>query len=87
MMRKYLGDRDLIPAGRLREVCFDDLESRQLEAMERVYRDLDLDGIEDAEPAMSAVIAGASDYRKNRAGSMRTRCAGSRSTGALASMP
>lgn len=44
---------------------FDDLEARPLEVMQTVYRELGLDGFENAKPAMSAVIAGTSDYRKN----------------------
>ena len=64
-MRKYLSDRDLIPAGRLSEVCFDDFEAWPLEVMQTVYRELGQDGFENAKPAISAVIAGTSDYWKN----------------------
>jgi hypothetical protein len=65
LMCKYLRERELIPAGDLVEVRFEDLERDPLDEMRRVYQTLDLPGWAAAEPAMRDYIGTLSDYQKN----------------------
>lgn len=65
IMRKYLKERDLIPDGQLIEIGFEELENTPMETMERIYRDLDLDGFKAARPAMEAYLESVKQYKRN----------------------
>ena len=64
-MRQYLDDRAQIPAGRLSETRFEDLEQNPLAELERIYNELSLPGWNDAKPAIAAYLAGITGYRRN----------------------
>jgi hypothetical protein len=66
LMRKFLTDRALIPAGNLVEVRFEDLEQAPLEQVRKVYDGLGLPGFAEAEPAFRAYLASIQGYQKNR---------------------
>ncbi len=66
MMRKYLEDRTLIPAGNLAETRYEDLEARPMGEMARIYGELGLDGFETAAPAIEAYLASLGSFRKNQ---------------------
>jgi len=62
----FFEDRDLIPAGRLREIRFEDLESDALGEMRKLYGALDLGDFALAEPAVRSYLASIAGYEKNR---------------------
>lgn len=65
ILKKYLNERDLIPAGNLVEVGFNQLESAPLETLESIYGQLGIAGFEDAKPAISSYLDSVKDYKKN----------------------
>jgi omega-hydroxy-beta-dihydromenaquinone-9 sulfotransferase len=65
VMRQYLRDRELIPAERLVEIRFEDLERDPLGELRRVYDRLDLPGFDAATPAFQAYIDSLRGYQKN----------------------
>ena len=65
VMRQYLDDRAQIPAGRLSETRFEDLEQNPLAELERIYNELSLPGWNDAKPAIAAYLDGIAGYRRN----------------------
>jgi omega-hydroxy-beta-dihydromenaquinone-9 sulfotransferase len=66
LMERYFEDSRLIAPGRLTEVRFEQLETRPLEELERVYGELELDGFTAARPAIETYARSLADYRKNR---------------------
>lgn len=66
VMRKYLRDRERIPAGQLAEVRYEDLERDPLGELERLYAELDLPDWRQAAPAVATYLQGLSGYQKNR---------------------
>ena len=64
-MKKYLAERHLIPEGQLVEIGFDELEQDAMGTIEKVYRDLGIDGLEAARPEMLAYLDSVSNYEKN----------------------
>ena len=65
-MRQYLADRSRIPPGHLTEVRFEDLETRPLHELERVYADLSLPSWEWAKGHFTEYLGPRATYRKNR---------------------
>lgn len=65
VMQRYFEDCKLIPAGRLTEMRFEDLESDPLGELTRAYRELSLEGAETALPRMQEYLASLGTYRKN----------------------
>jgi hypothetical protein len=61
----FFAERGLVPAGRLCEVAFEDLEKDPLGQVRRVYRELGLPDFEAARPALEAHVASLGGYRKN----------------------
>jgi len=66
ILKKYLRDRNMVPEGRLIEIAFDDLENRPLESMESIYRELGLEGFEEARPGMEAYLDSVKQYKRNK---------------------
>ncbi|MCC6659980.1 MAG: sulfotransferase [Phycisphaerales bacterium] len=60
---KYARTRGLIPAGRLCEITFDELVSRPVETVERVYSELGLELTRGARVRMGAYLESVRDYR------------------------
>jgi hypothetical protein len=61
----YFEERGLVPAGRLVEVRYDDLERDPLGQVRSIYERLGLPDFEVARPALEHYVAGLTDYRKN----------------------
>ena len=61
---KYNEDRKLIPKGHLTEIEFTDFEKNKLAEIERVYKELGLDGYEEALPAMKEHLASIGTYKR-----------------------
>jgi hypothetical protein len=66
IMERYLADRAALPADRLVEVRFEDLERAPLPELERIYTALALPGYVEAAPAFAAYVASQQHYQKNR---------------------
>ena len=64
-MDAYERGRNLIPAGNLHEMRFEDLEVDPLGEMRRVYQGLSLDGWSNLEPAIQKQLPELTRYRKN----------------------
>lgn len=65
MYDAFFEDRARIPAGRLVEIPFRDLESRPMETIERVYGSLGLELTEAARDAIASYRSSIAGYRKN----------------------
>jgi hypothetical protein len=65
MYDAYFEQRDLIPAGRVSEVGFEDLEKDPLGQLARVYGELGLPDFEAARPAVAEYVASLAGYQKN----------------------
>jgi len=65
LMRRFLAARSLIPAGRLMEIRFEDLESSPLDQLRNAYDALDLPGFSAVEPAFRTYVDSVAGYRKN----------------------
>ncbi|MEO1497244.1 MAG: sulfotransferase [Planctomycetota bacterium] len=59
-------DRELIPAGRLAELRYEDLVASPIDELERVYHTLELGGFEEARGAIDAYFDAERDYKTNR---------------------
>ena len=57
---------DMIPDGQLIEIGFDELDDAPMETMERIYKELNLGGLEDARPAMKTYLDSVKQYRRNK---------------------
>lgn len=65
MMDAYERDRAALPADRLVELRYEDLDARPLEAVERVYADLALPGFEAARARFETYLASVQSFEKN----------------------
>lgn len=65
MMRRYFEERTLIPKGNLVEVCFEKLEQNPIDEVKNIYQALDLDGYQQAEPALKSYAESQRRYQKN----------------------
>ena len=79
MYDAYLEDRELIPAGHLHELRFEDLERDKLGRVKTIYERLDLGDFQEAEPKLRSRIESLDAYQKNPhkplAGEIRHRIA------------
>jgi LPS sulfotransferase NodH len=65
MYDAYFEQSGLVPAGRLCELAFEDLEKDPLGQLERVYTELSLPDFEQARPALEAYVRSLEGYKKN----------------------
>ena len=65
ILRKYLGERKLIPKGHLVEIGFEELELSPLETLRSIYQELNLKGFEEARPAMETYLDSVKKYKRN----------------------
>ena len=65
MREKYERDKLLIPKGQLVEIDFSYFEDNMLDEMERIYKELDIAGLETAMPLMKAYLDEIGDYNRN----------------------
>jgi hypothetical protein len=66
MYEAYFEDKTLIPADRLVEIGFSDLDKDKLGTLRRVYEHLGLTGFDQALPAFQAYLNRTQDYQKNK---------------------
>lgn len=71
MHRVYFRDRSLIPAGQLLEIGFAQLESDPLGTLRTIYRELNISGFSEAEPAFRSYLEQLQNYQKNQHGQLR----------------
>ena len=62
----YQQQKKYIPEGHLFEVKFEEFEKNAMEITERIYRELDLPGWEEARPAIASYISKKKDHKKNQ---------------------
>lgn len=62
----YQEQKKYIPEGHLYEIKFEEFEKNPLEITERIYRQLELPGWEEARPAIEAYISKKKDHKKNQ---------------------
>ncbi len=62
----YFDQRHLIPADRLVDVAYEDLEARPVEVVQDIYAKLGLAGFEEFQPRLQAYVDSLGAYRKNR---------------------
>lgn len=65
MMRRFVDETRDLPAGRLVDIPYAELDCDPLAAIARIYSALDLDGFEAARPAFAAYLASVHDFPKN----------------------
>jgi hypothetical protein len=65
LMNDYLEQRKLIPKGNLIEIKFDDLETNALQEVKHIYKELGLDGFEQALPHIEKYVNSMKSYKKN----------------------
>jgi hypothetical protein len=65
MMETYFKERELIPKENLIEVKFEDLETQPLVELERIYKDLRIEGFNKAVPLFCSYLDSQHGYKKN----------------------
>lgn len=65
MMKKYLAERHLIPAGNLTEVRYEVLDAQPLQTLKEIYTNLNLPGFEAKASIFEKYIAAIGQYEKN----------------------
>lgn len=65
LMRAYQQEHTKIPAGRLAEVRFEDLECNPLETIEAAYRDSGITNYAEAKPHFESYLSSIQGYQKN----------------------
>ena len=68
LMDRLLRDKDLIPPNQLFEVSHEEMTSRPMQVLERVYSHLSLPGFETAQPRLQAYVESLANYETNRYG-------------------
>ena len=66
MYKAFDRDRHLMAPGQLCEVRYEDLISRPLEQMRRIYQELELGDFDAVRPAIETYMAAQKDYKTNR---------------------
>ena len=67
MAEAYLEQREVIPAGRLVEIRYEELEQDKIGQMQRIYHELGLDGYDSFAPQLAEYISSIADFQKNPA--------------------
>ena len=65
MAEVYLEQRDQIPAGRLVEIQYEELERDKVGQIRRIYDNLGLDGYGEFEPRLMEYVASIEGFQKN----------------------
>ena len=55
-----------IPEGQLTEISFNELSMNPLNTLERIYKELNIDGFENIKPNFESYIQEQKNYRKNK---------------------
>ncbi len=56
----------LIPAGQFTEIAYEDLETKPVAQLQKIYQDLNLGPFEPVEPVIEKYLASIAGYQKNR---------------------
>jgi hypothetical protein len=65
LMERYFEDQSLIPEGQLSEVRFENFEIDPHGELERIYTELDLPGLDEAQQHVATYLDGQKSYEKN----------------------
>ncbi len=65
LMEDFFEQKDLIPAGNLTELSFEKLESETFGCLGNIYKELNLNGIENALPEFEKYVERMGNYKKN----------------------
>jgi len=65
LMSDYFAQKELIPAGNLVEISFDDLQNKSAWCIEHIYNSLNLGGYDQAKSLFSKYFEGTKNYSKN----------------------
>lgn len=68
LMERLLRDKELIPPNQLFEVSHEEMTTRPMEVLERVYSHLSLPGFETARPLQQTYVESLTNYETNRYG-------------------
>lgn len=66
LYRAYKEQKKYVPEGNIYEVRFEDIEQDALGITEKIYRDLNIPGWEEARPDIEKYIGGKKGYKKNK---------------------
>ena len=66
MYEAFAEDVPLLKPGQYCEVAFKELTARPMETLEKLYRELDLDGYENVRPEVEKFAASQKEYKKNK---------------------
>jgi hypothetical protein len=66
MYEKYFQEKELIPEGNLIELRYEDVIENPFESIERVYKELNIEGFEKARPAIEKYIEAQKSYKPNK---------------------
>jgi len=66
LMKDFFEQKNLISAGNLTELSFEELESDTFGCLDKIYEELSLNGIESAMPEFKKYIESMGNYKKNR---------------------
>lgn len=66
LMHQFLKERNLIPEKNFIELQFEELESKPLVQLEKIYNELDISGFNTSKPAFERYIEATSGYKKNK---------------------
>ncbi len=66
MYEAFDADIPLLKPGQYCEVAYKELTARPMETIEKLYREIDLDGFENVKPEMEKFAASQKDYKKNK---------------------
>lgn len=66
MYRKYFEEKELIPEGHLIEVRYEDVVKDPLGNIEKIYKELGIEGFEKAKPAIERYIESQKGYKPNK---------------------
>lgn len=66
LMKKYLAEKSLLPAGSLVEVKYEELENEPMAELRRIYETLGLPGFARAEPKLRAYLDSVTGFQKNK---------------------
>jgi hypothetical protein len=64
MMERFEVDRQDLPSGHFADLCFEDLETRPLGQIRRIFRQLDLGDVRPFEPAINAYLDSVQGFQK-----------------------
>ena len=65
MAEAYLRQKDMIPAGRLVEIRYEDLEQDKVGQIRGIYDSLELEGYDEFEPRLTEYVASIEGFQKN----------------------